>query len=368
MGCPSSKSANAGANQPVPRTRIIGKAASEGSVPEAVAPAGYRYRHHSRLRDAIAQEVFPQFKPQDVAAYYNFPQGLGVGQKVGIISLGGKVTLEQLRENFARLAARPGADMPAVKLVDVGSISPEQDHAEIFETLLDVEVIGSICPQAEITIYRGSNNAYGFAAAVHQGIDDSDTVLSISWGGPEGPWSSTDPLVAAFERAVKAGVTVCCSTGDSGSSCQNDASGNVTDAPDFRAHVDFPASCPHVLACGGTQLERDEPENVWNNSAAGGGATGGGVSDDFELPSWQAKAGISIRSANPEKNTGRIIPDVAGMAASGDWVIFRNGKPMRIGGTSAVAPLWAALITLANEKRAANGKGPVGFVNEVLYE
>jgi kumamolisin len=121
-----------------------------------------------------------------------------------------------------------------------------------------------------------------------------------------------------------------------------------------------------VLACGGTRLESSggkiTKEVVWN-AGSGNGASGGGVSETFPLPAFQAKAGVPV-SVNPSKYKGRGVPDVSGDAdpATGYQVLV-DGRNAVYGGTSAVAPLWAALLARINEKL---GK-PIGFVNTALY-
>lgn len=132
--------------------------------------------------------------------------------------------------------------------------------------------------------------------------------------------------------------------------------------------MDFPASSPNVLACGGTRLVASNgkitSETVWNELANGEGATGGGISDVFPLPSYQSKAGVPP-SANPGKQVGRGVPDVAGDAdPSSGYDTLVDGQSGVIGGTSAVAPLWAALVALINESL---GK-PAGFINPLLYQ
>jgi kumamolisin len=181
-------------------------------------------------------------------------------------------------------------------------------------------------------------------------------VISISWGGPESSWTaqSTTALDNACLAAAAVGVTITVAAGDDGST--DGGKGN---------NVDFPASSPHVLACGGTKLAgsgtKITSEVVWNELTSNEGATGGGVSNVFALPTWQAKANVPKSTA---KAGGRGVPDVAGDAdpASG-YTVRVDGASQVIGGTSAVAPLWAGLIALAN---AANGKN-AGFVNPVLY-
>jgi len=163
----------------------------------------------------------------------------------------------------------------------------------------------------------------------------------------------------AFQSAAAMGVTVCVAAGDDGST------DGVTDGLN---HVDFPASSPNVLACGGTELVASgntiTNETVWNETANNEGATGGGVSDVFPLPSYQSGAGVPP-SANPGQHVGRGVPDVAGDADPSTGYVTRvDGQPDVIGGTSAVAPLWAGLIALINE---SIGK-PAGFLNPLLYQ
>jgi kumamolisin len=156
----------------------------------------------------------------------------------------------------------------------------------------------------------------------------------------------------AFQNAAALGVSVCAAAGDNGSA------DGVTDG---HAHVDFPASSPYVLGCGGTRLVASgtsiASETVWNESADS--ATGGGVSTAFAQPTYQKNIPAPAPSAH-----GRGVPDVAGDAdpATG-YQVRVDGQTFVIGGTSAVAPLWAGLIALFNQKL----KTPVGFLNPLLY-
>ena len=155
------------------------------------------------------------------------------------------------------------------------------------------------------------------------------------------------------------GVTVCCASGDNGSK---------DGETDGKEHVDFPASSPFALGCGGTKLVGSGTsitnENVWNENPANS-ATGGGVSDFFPVPAYQVAAGVPPSANPPGNHAGRGVPDVAGDAdpATGYLVRVDEDKEFVIGGTSAVAPLWAGLIALMNQKLAH----PVGFLNPLLY-
>jgi kumamolisin len=161
-----------------------------------------------------------------------------------------------------------------------------------------------------------------------------------------------------FADAGALGITVTAAAGDNGS---------PDGQTDGKQHVDFPASSPHVLACGGTTLHATgstviSSETVWNDGS-NGGATGGGVSDTFPIPSWQAKAGVPNRSGG---GTGRGVPDVAGDAdPQTGYKIRVDGNDMVIGGTSAVAPLWAALACRLSQ---AVGNKPLGLMQAALYK
>src|SRR5262249_7389042 len=135
-------------------------------------------------------------------------------------------------------------------------------------------------------------------------------------------------------------------------------------------HVDFPASSPYVLACGGTRLEgtsgKIARESTWNDGPTS--ATGGGVSDIFDVPQWQRTADINPISKNPGGRSGRGVPDVAGNADPVTGYKVRvDGTDTVIGGTSAVAPLWAGLVALLNEKRASASKQALGLLHPALY-
>jgi kumamolisin len=210
-------------------------------------------------------------------------------------------------------------------------------------------------------VYFSSNTDQGFQDAISTAIHDAShnpSVISISWGGPESSWSQTaiNSMDTACQSAAALGITITVASGDSGSS--DGATGN---------NVDFPASSPHVLACGGTALKatngQRQSEVVWNNQATGDGATGGGVSAAFPLPTWQANAGVP-ETSSAASTGGRGVPDVAGDAApETGYQILVDGQQEVVGGTSAVAPLWAGLIALLNQQLGRK----VGFLNPQLY-
>jgi kumamolisin len=244
--------------------------------------------------------------------------------------------------------------------VDGATNTPGSD-ADV-EVDLDIEVAGSVAPAATIAVYFAPNTDQGFIDAITTASQDAanrPSVISISWGGAESTWTgqAMTSLDQACQDAATLGITICAASGDGGS-----ADGTT----DGLAHVDFPASSPHVLGCGGTTLDSSggaiTKEVVWNTSATEG--TGGGVSDVFPLPAWQASAGVPP-SANPGGRVGRGVPDVAGDAdpATG-YQIVAQGKAQTVGGTSAVAPLWAGLVAQLNQLLGNR----VGLLNSYLYQ
>jgi kumamolisin len=300
------------------------------------------------------------FTAVQVARAYEFPPGTdGSGQTIAIIELGGGFSTADLATYFSGL----GIDQPAVTAVSVDGAANSPGQSDDAEVMLDIEVAGAVAPRASQFVYFAPNTEQGFIDAVSDAAHASPvpTTISISWGQSEDTWTAQarDAMDAAFADAVALAVTVTAAAGDNGSG---------DGVADGRPHVDFPASSPHVLACGGTSLVVTggviTSETVWNDALSGGGsgATGGGVSDVFAQPAWQSHAGVpphvpagttgAAGSAGNAASTGapaggpwRGVPDVAGNAdpATGYQVIV-DGQAQVYGGTSAVAPLWAALI------------------------
>jgi kumamolisin len=310
---------------------------------------------HFRVKASAAQSV--SYTPRQVAELYQFPLDVdGTGETVGILELGGGYHPVDLQNYFSSLAL-PEPTVVSVS-VDNGKNAPTNPNGADGEVLLDIEVVGAVAPGAKIVVYFAPNTSQGFQDALTTAIHDAankPSVISISWGGAESTWTgqSMTAFDSAAQDAAALGVTICAASGDSGSS------DGVTDGAN---HVDFPASSPHILACGGTSLRSAsgviESETVWNDGAQGG-AGGGGFSVQFSLPAWQASANIK-----PPSGDGRGVPDVCGDAdPETGYSVLVDGKSLVIGGTSAVAPLWSGLIALLNQKL---GK-PLGFLQPVLY-
>jgi kumamolisin len=313
----------------------------------------------ARPQIRFAQAAAIAYTPPQVARAYGFPSDAdGSGETVGIIELGGGYREADLTTYFEELQIM-APSVTAVP-VDGGSNNPGADPNADGEVMLDIEVVGSVAPGARIVVYFSPNTDQGFLDALSEAVHDAAhnvSVVSISWGGSEDGWTAQarTQMESILTDAGGLGVTVTAAAGDSGSSDGVSGAG---------AHVDFPASAPHALACGGTTLEISgtgiTSETVWDTATDG--ATGGGVSDVFALPSYQASAGVPVNVDTGRP--GRGVPDVAGDAnPQTGYTIRVDGTDETIGGTSAVAPLWAGLVALINQSLGA----PLGFAQARLY-
>ena len=285
---------------------------------------GLRQIAQPRMR-IIAHAASQSYTAAQVAAKYNFPPGGGDGQTVALIELGGSYS---------------GS---GVKIVSVDGAVQQSGDAD-GEVALDIAVVQGAAPKAGIVVYFTQNTDAGFYDAISTALHATPTpcAISISWGGPEDQWDAKtmEAFDNLFQSCVAMGVMVTVAAGDAGSG--DGESGQ---------HVDFPASSPHVLACGGTRF--GNPETVWDD--ANDSATGGGFSTVFPRPSYQEHAHV---------HANRGVPDVAGDAdPDTGYEVTVDGQPQVIGGTSAVAPLWAALTALYAQ---ANPK--LGNFQALLYQ
>jgi kumamolisin len=329
--------------------------------PEAIAVLGLDRRPVASVRSRRPKaKPSVTYTPLQLGEVYGFPAGTdGSGETVAIIELGGGFNSGDLTKYFASLGI---AKAPTVTAVGVAGGSNQPGGDADGEVMLDIEVIGALAPGAAIVVYFASNTDQGFYEAISQAAHDSTNkpaVMSISWGGPEDSWTgpSRTAMQSALEDAAALGVTVTVAAGDSGSS---------DGESDGKPHVDFPASSPYALGCGGTRLTASGAaivsEVVWNETQAGEGATGGGVSVEFALPEWQQKSAVPKA---PNGSAGRGVPDVAGNADPlTGYQVLVDGQSQVIGGTSAVAPLWAALIARCNQKLGT----PLGDVHPAFYQ
>jgi kumamolisin len=290
-----------------------------------------------------------------VGKVYKYPRDVnGAGQSIALIELGGGYRNTDLQIYFDKL----GLMLPIITSISVDGATnaPSSPDSADGEVALDIEVAGAIASGAKIIVYFAPNTDKGFLDAISTAIHDTvnnPSIISISWGSAESQWSdqAMQNFNETLQSAVALGITVTVAAGDNGSSDKE---------TDGKAHVDFPASSPFALACGGTRLLPNS-ETVWNDMD--GFATGGGISDVFPIPDYQKKISLPP-SVNSNKRKGRGMPDIAANADSATgYNVFVDGQWTVVGGTSAVAPLIAGLIALANQKL----KKTVGFIHPNLY-
>lgn len=277
-------------------------------------------------------------KPWTVSALcqaYEWPKNLAGGGVIGIVELGGGWTHSDINEFFAS----EGMPVPSITDVSVDGTkntpNPDPQGAD-YEVALDIEVAGVSYHEATgkvavIRVYWSQN----IVTAIERASKDGCDICSISWGADETSWGKAEAeiLESAVSSAVAGGMIVLAAAGDNDSSDGGRGSRNV----------DLPASSPHVIGCGGTS-KTSLTETVWNNDPGNpdGEGTGGGYSKFFALQSWQIGAPFG---------PGRMVPDVSANAdPDTGYIIVVHGSQTVVGGTSAVAPLYAGLFAAFGKK------------------
>lgn len=287
------------------------------------------------------------FLPTQIAELYRFPTNAnGAGQTIGLIEMGGGYRESDLAAAFAAM----GLPVPEIVFYSVdGSTNtpgvPGNEDADL-EVALDIQVAGGMANGAKLVVYMAPGyEQYYFLPTLMAAINDSvnnPSVLSISVGWTESNWTTADMNAVGSEMQTATGknIAVFAASGDSL------ATGGQADG---KAHVSFPASHPWVIGCGGTSIGTSgssiSSEVTWNTGSAG---TGGGISDVFPVPGYQGQTTLPphVGGGGP----GRGVPDVAATAV--DYQVYLDGGHGNEGGTSAVAPLWAALAARLNQVKA----------------
>jgi kumamolisin len=379
-------------------------------------------RHGLRVaRKAAAADPKTQFKgsfyPNEVSKLYNFPPTQGDGQRVAVLEFGGGFDQSVLADYFTK---NIGLETPpTVNPILIGSAQMDVNDGATGEVYLDIEVIGAMAPQTTIDVYFAAFTGQGFLNSIQHAVQNDDyAAVSISYGLDEDAtgtaqnpgWEMLNQNVdEAFRDAAAVGIPLFISSGDQGSGSQRGFLNPDTPEEEeitvysTAAHAGYPASSPYATAVGGTMLYAENGaithEVVWNElgdvqqgsfyivDATGtklveqqgkyylGGATGGGVSDRYKtVPSYQSNAGVHPQAANNGAGTGRGIPDVAGNAGAGTGYLVSQPPNSQVaiapvGGTSAAAPMWAALMACVRESVSAslNGNVPVFFLNDFIY-
>lgn len=322
-----------------------------------------RLQAQSFLR-TIPVEGFPADEGFPPAAY-GFPSVPGgppgqpsAGQTIAIVALGG--TGSDLRANCPGAGGTVVFSQPDIQ-------QRRSDFAT--ETCTDLRVVSLCAPWAKVALYMADATEQGWVLALNAILksDPLPSVVSISWGWPEGGNRRDDLWTEAAIRTIEQtfallalrGTTVCVASGDSG------------------PVICYPGSSAFVLSCGGTrarQASGDGPEQVWSDGPCGD-SSGGGISSQIHLPDWQKGSSIATHGAPAHLNMAvgnvafRLLPDVAGRAVlmpNAGHVAPRPGTSS-LEGTSIAAPLWASVIAFANAALASRHLNPVGNINGLLY-
>ena len=291
----------------------------------------------------------------NLCSAYKWPTGLAGGGVIAIVELGGGWVMSDMDAYFKSI----NQPVPSITDVSVDGTknSPNQNtgsnsDADV-EVALDIQVAAAAYyaatgKAATIRIYW----AQDIAPAVQKAAQDGCDVCSISWGADENTWGkqNAEEMESAAATATDLGMIVFAASGDN----------NSSDGGNSPANVDCPSSCPHVVGCGGT-YKTTSTETVWNDSPGqtSGEGTGGGYSTIFPTQTFQI--GIPKPPSGSTYGKGRMVPDVAADAdPNTGYNITVHGAGTVVGGTSAVAPLYAGLF-------AAFGK-KLGFVSPTLYK
>jgi kumamolisin len=301
----------------------------------------------SRKLGSLQRSATPLFA-RDVASRYRFPDAEGRDQTIAVLQLRGIFSPSDFDQCMKAqgLAAAP----PIVKRVDGAAVAHEIATTKDLEAALDVQIIASLAPGARIVVYEAPDDERGFLDAIRDAVFDQEyapSVLSISYGWPEYLWTpaALSILDELFTAAALVGVSVFCSSGDNGAELD----------PNGKPHVLAPASTPFSVGCGATVIENAGAlESAWEKS-------GGGFSERFEVPQWQA--GAQPSASHYGLRAGRGVPDVAGQESPGYYVVM-DGVELSMGGTSAIAPMWSALTARINQLQGV----PSGFFLPLLYQ
>jgi subtilase family serine protease len=327
--------------------------------------------HSATLRQRPASSFgFDGYTPADLRRLYDVNPLVqagagGAGQTIALAEID---TFRQ--SDVDAYDQRFGITAPPVEKVNVNGGTTELGP----ESIMDIEVIHAIAPQTRIIAYQTSPRLDDTAQMFAQLVGERRAqIVSISLGVCE---IGIDPSIrdaylssldSSFKQAAAQGMSVLVASGDAGAyTCQDD---NLA--------VSSPADSPYVTAVGGTALFTDSDggyayEAGWESPLEGAGS-GGGLSEVYARPDWQTGKGVN----NQYSNGMRQIPDVAADAdALTGYQIYDSGTSPCNGdrcwqvyaGTSAAAPLWAGLVALANQMRAAQQKPPLGLLNPALYQ
>jgi kumamolisin len=299
--------------------------------------------------------------PSDVAAFYNLKPlrdaGLdGKGQTILLPEIDDLPNLSDLNKFASKYGLPPFDGVLTVKR-DASWGTPMKPEGE---TVLDLEIIHSVAPAAQLVVYISAPDFGHSDRAFDQMVTDHlGSIISESLGScePDTPSGVRNVYAAIQDRSVALGMSHFVASGDSGA---------FTCGFDQQPAGSFPSTLPSVTAVGGTTVFESKEglyfkEYAWGSPIDQSGG-GGGASQFYPVPDYQKNVARSIGKGL------RQVPDVAanGDPSTGFHIVF-NGREGQAGGTSAATPLWAATIALINQDLKQKGLREVGFANPALY-
>ncbi|HEY3195250.1 MAG TPA: S53 family peptidase [Candidatus Dormibacteraeota bacterium] len=299
--------------------------------------------------------------PADVLSFYNLKalrdSGLdGSGQTIVLPEIDDLPNLNDLNKFASKYGLPPYDSLLTIKR-DASWGKPEKP---VGETVLDLEIIHEVAPNAKLVIYLSAPDfAHGDRAFDQMVTDHLGSIISESLGAcePETPGGHRDLYARIQDRAVALGMGHYVASGDSGA---------YTCGQSFNPAGSFPSTLPSVTSIGGTSVFQSK-EGIYFKEAAWGSpidqsGTGGGASLFYALPDYQKMVGQAAGHGH------RQVPDVSAAADpnTGFHILF-GGHEGQAGGTSASAPLWAATVALINQDLKRKGLRETGFANPALY-
>jgi len=340
---------------------------------------------------------------QSIAALYNLPSSQTTGSapqtSVGVIEFQG--------QNFAPADSDAYAQSVGIQIVDVPAnqtIGPNDPTNPQTEAELDIQMVQTVNTETSPWFWLESGQGWLYQFGTHffstQAVPQ---VNSISYGWWEGDQCTIDPdecqalgvssegyvnaVNAQFAKIAARGIALISASGDSGANGRTDPDCTT---PQLRAA--FPGSSPYVTTVGATQINNPVPLPTQPAACTNSGlscpqsgqevavsydvasfASGGGFSNYAATPTWQKSAvqaylnsGVALPPASYFNSTGRGAPDIA--AVGHNNIIEQSGQLEPVGGTSASAPINAAIIGLLNQAVLAKTGKPLGFLNPFLYQ
>jgi kumamolisin len=331
-------------------------------IPPVLAPVVTSVGGLDSYRQANGYAVRPGgLTPTDVLAFYNVQplrdRGLdGTGQTIVLPEIDDLPNLKDLDQFAAKYNLPPFGPLLTIKR-DASWGTPMKPQGE---TVLDLEIIHEIAPNAKMVVYLSAPDfSHGDRAFDQMVTDHLGSIISESLGACEADVPSGHRAIYASveDRAVAQGMSHFIATGDSGA---------YTCGQDTAPSGSFPSTLPTVTAVGGTSVFESVQGTYFKEAAWGSPidetGTGGGFSHFYPLPDYQRGVAQAAGHGN------RQVPDVSanGDPMTGFHIIF-EGKAGQAGGTSASTPLWAGTVALINQDLKKKGLREAGFANPALY-